>query len=133
MGHLLVTNDFPPKIGGIQSYLWELWRRLPPDEATVLTATAASQRQSFGFAALPVMSTPTICGVQVTSLARKTDAGTTSMKALAANGGVVSLSSAINLQEQAAWNTGVIERNPNGSAAWTEATLNSAEFGLESA
>ena len=27
--HLLVTNDFPPKIGGIQSYLWELWRRLP--------------------------------------------------------------------------------------------------------
>ena len=27
--HLLVTNDFPPKLGGIQSYLWELWRRLP--------------------------------------------------------------------------------------------------------
>jgi phosphatidyl-myo-inositol dimannoside synthase len=35
--HLLVTNDFPPKIGGIQSYLWELWRRLPPDGITVLT------------------------------------------------------------------------------------------------
>jgi phosphatidylinositol alpha-1,6-mannosyltransferase len=36
--HLLVTNDFPPKIGGIQSYLWELWRRLPSDQVTVLTA-----------------------------------------------------------------------------------------------
>jgi phosphatidylinositol alpha-1,6-mannosyltransferase len=36
--HLLVTNDFPPKIGGIQSYLWELWRRLPADQFTVLTA-----------------------------------------------------------------------------------------------
>jgi phosphatidylinositol alpha-1,6-mannosyltransferase len=35
--HLLVTNDFPPKVGGIQSYLWELWRRLPPDRVTVLT------------------------------------------------------------------------------------------------
>ena len=35
--HLLVTNDFPPKIGGIQSYLWELWRRLPADATTVLT------------------------------------------------------------------------------------------------
>jgi len=34
---LLVTNDFPPKVGGIQSYLWELWRRLPPEQATVLT------------------------------------------------------------------------------------------------
>jgi phosphatidylinositol alpha-1,6-mannosyltransferase len=35
--HLLVTNDFPPKIGGIQSYLWELWRRLPAEETAVLT------------------------------------------------------------------------------------------------
>ncbi len=35
--HLLVTNDFPPKTGGIQSYLWELWRRLPSDSTTVLT------------------------------------------------------------------------------------------------
>jgi phosphatidylinositol alpha-1,6-mannosyltransferase len=34
---LLVTNDFPPKVGGIQSYLWELWRRLPPGEVSVLT------------------------------------------------------------------------------------------------
>ncbi|CAM8631640.1 RfaG Glycosyltransferase [Acidimicrobiia bacterium] len=37
MKHLLVTNDFPPKVGGIQSYLWELWRRLPADSTTVLT------------------------------------------------------------------------------------------------
>jgi len=35
--HLLVTNDFPPKIGGIQNYLWELWRRLPPDDVVVHT------------------------------------------------------------------------------------------------
>lgn len=34
--HLLVTNDFPPKVGGIQNYLWELWRRLPPDRFCVL-------------------------------------------------------------------------------------------------
>ncbi len=37
MRHLLVTNDFPPKVGGIQSYLWELWRRLDPARTTVLT------------------------------------------------------------------------------------------------
>lgn len=36
MRHLLVTNDFPPKVGGIQSYLWELWRRLPAESTTVL-------------------------------------------------------------------------------------------------
>jgi len=37
MTHLLVTNDFPPKVGGIQTYLWELWRRLPAGDAAVLT------------------------------------------------------------------------------------------------
>src|SRR2546425_1632 len=37
MRHLLVTNDFPPKVGGIQTYLWELWRRLPPETFAVLT------------------------------------------------------------------------------------------------
>lgn len=45
MGHLLVTNDFPPKIGGIQSYLWELWRRLPEGEATVLTTPYAGDAE----------------------------------------------------------------------------------------
>ena len=37
MKHLLVTNDFPPKHGGIQTLLWELWRRLPADDFAVLT------------------------------------------------------------------------------------------------
>ncbi len=41
MKHLLVTNDFPPKHGGIQNYLWELWRRLPPDSFAVLTSPFA--------------------------------------------------------------------------------------------
>ncbi len=35
--HLLVTNDFPPKVGGIQNYLYELWSRLDPDSFAVLT------------------------------------------------------------------------------------------------
>ena len=38
VSHLLVTNDFPPKLGGIQAYLWELWQRLDPDSFVVLTA-----------------------------------------------------------------------------------------------
>lgn len=38
MKHLLVTNDFPPKVGGIQNMLWELWRRLDPSSFAVLTS-----------------------------------------------------------------------------------------------
>ncbi len=47
--HLLVTNDYPPKHGGIQSYLWELWRRMPPGEAVVMTGrgSGAAATESF--------------------------------------------------------------------------------------
>lgn len=36
---LLVTNDFPPVVGGIQSYLDDYTRRLPPSDLTVLAST----------------------------------------------------------------------------------------------
>jgi phosphatidylinositol alpha-1,6-mannosyltransferase len=36
---LLVTNDFPPRPGGIQSYLHALATRLPSDELVVLAST----------------------------------------------------------------------------------------------
>ena len=45
--HLLVTNDFPPKVGGIQSYLWELWRRLDPESFVVLTASSHPDARAF--------------------------------------------------------------------------------------
>ena len=51
MTHLLVTNDFPPKIGGIQSYLWELWRRLEPSSFTVFTASSDPGWPAFDSAA----------------------------------------------------------------------------------
>ncbi len=58
MKHLLVTNDFPPKIGGIQSLLWEWWRRLPPDSFAVLTspyrgADAFDREQPFEIRRVP--------------------------------------------------------------------------------
>jgi phosphatidyl-myo-inositol dimannoside synthase len=45
--HLLVTNDFPPKVGGIQAYLWELWRRFDPDSFVVLTASSHPDADQF--------------------------------------------------------------------------------------
>ncbi len=45
--HLLVTNDYLPKTGGIQVYLHELWRRLEPDRAVVLTASSHPDAAAF--------------------------------------------------------------------------------------
>jgi phosphatidylinositol alpha-1,6-mannosyltransferase len=33
---LVVTNDFPPRVGGIQQYVWNLVRHFPPDRVAVL-------------------------------------------------------------------------------------------------
>ncbi len=45
--HLLVTNDFPPKLGGIQNYLWDLWSRLDPASYVVLTASSDAGAAAF--------------------------------------------------------------------------------------
>jgi len=45
--HLLITNDYLPKTGGIQVYLHELWRRLDQGEAVVLTASSDSSAVTF--------------------------------------------------------------------------------------
>lgn len=33
---LVVTNDFPPRVGGVQQYVWNLVRLLPPDLVAVV-------------------------------------------------------------------------------------------------
>ncbi len=78
--HLLVTNDFPPKVGGIQNYLWELWRRLPPDRSTVYTtpypgSDAFDAEQPFDVHRCPepfLIPYPWLSG-RVDRLARRTD------------------------------------------------------------
>ena len=53
MTHLFVTNDFPPKVGGIQTMLWELWRRLDPSSFAVLTTPYDGDRAWDADAAVP--------------------------------------------------------------------------------
>ncbi|WP_433181371.1 glycosyltransferase family 4 protein [Actinoallomurus sp. CA-150999] len=35
---LIVTNDFPPRLGGIETFAYELARRFPPEEVVVYTS-----------------------------------------------------------------------------------------------
>src|ERR1043165_529877 len=49
---LLVTNDFPPRVGGIQNYLWNIYSRFDPDDVVVLApsdpnATRYDRSQKF--------------------------------------------------------------------------------------
>lgn len=73
MTHLLVTNDFPPKVGGIQSYLWELWRRLPPDRFAVLTTPYAGAVEFDAAQPYRIERTPERVLLPTPSLARRID------------------------------------------------------------
>lgn len=44
MKTLVVTNDFPPRAGGIQTFVYELVRRLPPDEVVVYASQSPGWR-----------------------------------------------------------------------------------------
>ena len=74
MTHLFVTNDFPPKIGGIQSMLWELWRRLDPTSFVVLTTPHPDADPWDAEQAFRVERTPEKLLLPTPSLARRIDA-----------------------------------------------------------
>ncbi|MDR2348103.1 MAG: glycosyltransferase family 4 protein [Bifidobacteriaceae bacterium] len=42
---LVVTNDFPPKQGGIENFVYQLVSRLPADEVVVFTSSADGDRE----------------------------------------------------------------------------------------
>jgi phosphatidylinositol alpha-1,6-mannosyltransferase len=71
---LLVTNDFPPKVGGIQSYLFELWRRLPPAETHVLTTAHPDAAAWDGARAFTVERARRRVLLPTAELARRVDA-----------------------------------------------------------
>ena len=74
MPSLLVTNDFPPKVGGIQSYLYELWRRLPPAETTVFTTQYRGATEWDAAQEMPVVRAKQRVLLPTHALARDVDA-----------------------------------------------------------
>lgn len=56
---LLVTNDFPPRIGGIQSYLRDLCALLPPDRIVVLASSFPGDLDYDRTLPYPVVRMPT--------------------------------------------------------------------------
>jgi phosphatidylinositol alpha-1,6-mannosyltransferase len=74
MTHLFVTNDFPPKLGGIQTMLWELWRRLDPASFAVLTTPHPDAAAWDAEQAFRVVRTPERVLLPTPSLIRRIDA-----------------------------------------------------------
>jgi phosphatidyl-myo-inositol dimannoside synthase len=75
---LVVTNDFPPRVGGVQQYVWNLVANLPPARVQVLAPTfpgAMEHDATLAFAVhrwpAPVLWPTRDLAVRVRSLARR--------------------------------------------------------------
>jgi len=104
----------------------------PPDNsgASVITSTAANQRDTFTMDDLAVISDQTIFAVQQTSYADY-DVSATSFRQILRrvadhNGGSVALSASRAFHIEV-WND-----DPQAAAAWTETNVNATESGVES-
>lgn len=55
---LLVTNDYPPRVGGVQRTLEALWRELPADQVAVLAPSWDGAEAFDSLASYPILREP---------------------------------------------------------------------------
>jgi phosphatidylinositol alpha-1,6-mannosyltransferase len=55
---LVVTNDFPPRVGGIESFVLAMVQRMPADEVVVHTARQAGDAAFDAQRGFPVVRHP---------------------------------------------------------------------------
>jgi phosphatidylinositol alpha-1,6-mannosyltransferase len=68
---LLLTNDFPPRVGGIQSYVHALATRLPPSDLVVLASDYAGSADFDAAQPFPVVRYPTGMLLPTPAVARR--------------------------------------------------------------
>ena len=71
---LVVTNDFPTRQGGIESFVYALCDRLPPDEVVVYTASMPDDRAFDAQLPFPVVRDPSTTLLPTPGVARRTAA-----------------------------------------------------------
>jgi hypothetical protein len=106
------------------------------DESTPNTTdyndgVTVGHRDSYGFGDLTALASQVVYGVQVNAAVMKDDAGTKSVAAMARSGGTDADGASVALTTSQLYATQIFETNPNGAVAWTEATVNAAEFGVK--
>jgi hypothetical protein len=102
----------------------------PNDDTSYLTSGGLNSKCLFGFAALPI-TVETIHGVQLLANMRKTDAKDRIVKLRCVSGASDSLGGELGITSSYLYHRRVIELNPDGSVAWTRATLDAAKFGAQ--
>lgn len=101
-----------------------------PNTTDYVSSATVGNKELFGVP--DMINTPlSIFGVQLAAAAWKTDAGFREIKGLVRISGTDYPSSALAVTETPAYKRKVWDQNPATSAAWTDAAVNAAEWGVE--
>ena len=110
---------------------WQSVSEIPPDDDISYVAdNTVGNNDSYTFGNLSVVSA-VISGIQVLIRAREDAAGGPTVKRLYRNGGADNLGVGVALGLTYTYIREIMETDPIAAAAWTVATINSAEFGAQ--
>ncbi|HEX8098724.1 MAG TPA: hypothetical protein VF660_00805, partial [Actinomycetota bacterium] len=70
---LVVTNDFPPRVGGVQQYVWNAVRHLPADRVAVLAPNWPGWREHDRTQSFAIHRWPSTVAWPTSELARRVD------------------------------------------------------------
>lgn len=119
-------HDFTPDSGTVH---YSRVNEAVADAATNVASSVVGAKDSFHFAALSGI-VGVVRGVQIVDAALKDDAGTRSISHLAKQGVSEAYTSAIPLSTDRKLYTTIHETDPATGVGWTQAGVNSAEFGV---
>jgi hypothetical protein len=103
----------------------------PNDDTDYLSSNTSGHKDTWAFANLTALTSPSLKGVQLNLTAKKDDAGTRLLKPVVKSGSTTSSGSSQGIGTDYRQFAQIYETDPDTSAAWTEAGVNAAEFGGE--
>jgi len=125
------TSDFDTTVGSANHF--ENVDENPADDDTSYNETATDNDVDlFEYAALPsIIGGALVLSVKATILAKKTDAGISQMRAVARPLSTNRVGAAMFIGTDYQYFSEIWDLNPETSGAWTDATVNASEFGVE--
>ena len=122
-------TDFTPSAGSNHENVDETYG--PDDDVTYNDGANIGDQDSYQMPDLPSPAGTTIYGVKTQGTVRKTDAGAMKCKLLTRAGTTDDLGEEIALSDSYTTHAEILEDNPDDSAAWEDADVNSMEPGVE--
>lgn len=137
LGDVRVDTLFPNAEGNFTQFTpstgtthYTLVDETAPNTTDYNDGATAGDRDSYALQNLSALTSQTVYGVQVNAAVLKDDAGAKSASTFVRSGGTNGDGATAALGTSQAYVSQVYELDPNGSVAWTEASVNAMEAGV---